>query len=331
VQTLLTFSGLLFVLLGGLCLLCILRILQDWSWRCLLQFAILLMPAVILGWSLWIVQDVLLRLCRDHHLLLPWNIQLDRVLPLSVGMVVAGACLLWVLRVFFLMQTMARRGIYASAQVQQQADTLALQVGSLRRSPRVRLCAYDRPLALTYGVFRPTILLSTWMLQHLDQKEREAVIAHELGHIARHDYLLVLIATLLRDAFCYLPTSRIAYRQFQREKEFACDELAIHATRRPLALASALTKVWLHAVTPSSKLLSFGMAQSLAGVQGMTNRRVERLLDGGIPAEKKRSSILGLKLSTFLLLLLVIVQGLNLLVFLVVIGCDPLSLVGRLL
>jgi beta-lactamase regulating signal transducer with metallopeptidase domain len=287
------------------------------------------MPAVILGWSLWIVQDVLLRLCRDHHLL--WNSQWDRLFPLSIGIVVVGACLFSMLRVFLLTQTLAQRGIYSSSQVQQQVDAFALRVGLLRRAPRVCLCASDRPLALTYGVFRPTILLSTWMLQHLDQQEREAVLVHELGHIARRDYLLVLIATLLRDAFFYLPTSRMAYQQFQREKELACDELAVHITRRPLALASALTKVWLHAVTPSSKLFSFGMAQSLAGVEGTMNRRIERLLDGGISGAKKRSRMLGLEMSTFLFLILAMALSLNLLVFLVMTGCDPLSLVERLL
>jgi Zn-dependent protease with chaperone function len=329
VQTLLTISGLLFVLLGSTCLFCILRILQDWSWRCLLQFAILLMPAVILGWSLWIVQDVLLRLCRDHHLL--WNSQWDRVFPLSIGVVVMGSCLFCVLRVFLLSHTVERRGIYSSSQVQQQVDAFALRVGLLRHAPRVRLCASDRPLALTYGVFRPTILLSTWMLQHLDQREREAVLVHELGHIARRDYLLVLIATLLRDAFFYLPTSRMAYQQFQREKELACDELAVRITRRPLALASALTKVWLHAVTPSSKRLFLGMAQSLAGVEGTMNRRIERLLDGGIPGAKKRSRMFRLEMSTLLFLILVMALSLNLLVFLVMTGCDPLSLIASLL
>jgi beta-lactamase regulating signal transducer with metallopeptidase domain len=329
--TSLTFSGLLFVLLGSTCLLFVLRILQDWSWRCLLQFAILLMPAVILGWSLCIFQDVLLRLCHDHHLLWFWNNQWDRVFPLSIGVVVVGACLFSLLRVFLLVHTIAQRGIYSSSQVQQQADALALRVGPLRQAPRIRLCASDRPLALTYGVFRPTILLSTWMLLHLDQQEREAVLVHELGHIARRDYLLVLIATLLRDAFFYLPTSRMAYQQFQREKELACDELAVRTTRRPLALASALTKVWLHAVTPSSKRLFFGMAQSLAGVEGTMNRRIERLLDGGIPGAKKRSRIFRLEMSTLLFLILVMALSLNLLVFLVMTGCDPLSLIGSLL
>ena len=68
------------------------------------------------------------------------------------------------------------------------------------------------------------MLLSTWMVDHLDQQELEAVLMHELVHAHRRDYLLNWVALLLRDAFFYLPTSRIAYRQLHYEKELASDE-----------------------------------------------------------------------------------------------------------
>ncbi len=84
----------------------------------------------------------------------------------------------------------------------------------------------------------------TWMIEHLDRRELEAVLAHELEHAARHDSLVIWFATVLRDAFFYLPTSRVAYHQLQHEKELACDDLAVGVTHWPLALASALAKAW---------------------------------------------------------------------------------------
>ena len=96
------------------------------------------------------------------------------------------------------------------------------------------------------------MLLSTWMVDHLDQQELEAVLMHELVHVRRRDYLLNWVALLLRDAFFYLPTSRIAYRQLHYEKELASDDLVAQSTKRPLALASALTKVWLSLVDDAS-------------------------------------------------------------------------------
>ena len=125
------------------------------------------------------------------------------------------------------------------------------------------------------------MLISTWMVDHLDQQELEAVLMHELVHVHRCDYLLNWIALLLRDAFFYLPTSRIAYRQLQHEKELACDDLVVQATKRPLALASALTKVWLHLVDDSPSTIMqtlLGRSERAAGV-GWVLGRPRRVID----------------------------------------------------
>ncbi len=142
---------------------------------------------------------------------------------------------------------------------------------------RVRLTQSARPLALIYGIRRPTALLSTWMLEQLDNAELEAVLTHELMHVSRGDYLVNWIATMLRDAFFYLPTSRRAYQQLRHEKELACDDLVVQTTRRPLALASALTKVSLHLVDrphTSDALL----VQQLIRRDEQISSRVDRLL-----------------------------------------------------
>src|SRR5439155_7584396 len=99
-------------------------------------------------------------------------------------------------------------------------------------------------------------------------------LAHELGHVARRDYLVIWLATVLRDAFCYLPTSWAAYRQLQREKELACDDLAVAATNRPLALASALAKVWQQAVSAPTLATVQPFMEASEAIEG----RIERLL-----------------------------------------------------
>src|SRR5207237_9461510 len=120
------------------------------------------------------------------------------------------------------------------------ADNLAQRLGATRS--RVLLYVYDRPLALTCGLFRPTVLLSTWMVQHRDRRELEAVLAHELEHVARRDYLVIWLATMLRDAFFSLPTSWALSRQHQQEQELVCNGPPRRGTSRPPALASALAQ-----------------------------------------------------------------------------------------
>src|SRR3546814_19887548 len=53
----------------------------------------------------------------------------------------------------------------------------------------VVVCEADRPLALTFGIRRPTVLLSDWMVRCLDVHELESVLAHEVGHVVRRDSL----------------------------------------------------------------------------------------------------------------------------------------------
>jgi len=145
------------------------------------------------------------------------------------------------------------------------------------------------------------------MREHLDNEELEAVLTHELIHLSRGDYLMNWVAIMLRDAFFYLPTSWRAYGQFSREKEMACDDLVVHVTRRPLALASALAKVWLHLTDGSQMQLAQMLLRK--NEEGMANR-VERLLsmtDTRVPTSPPRKRYLFI--STLLLIVVVAVTA----------------------
>jgi len=110
------------------------------------------------------------------------------------------------------------------------------------------------------------------MVEQLDAEEVEAVLAHELSHVARRDYALTLFTTTLRNAFFYLPASQIAYQRLCQENERACDDLAIARSAQPLALASALIKVWQLAASVHAP------AQALTGQGDLLEDRVTRLL-----------------------------------------------------
>jgi hypothetical protein len=160
------------------------------------------------------------------------------------------------------------------------------------------------------------------MLEKLDDRELEAVLAHELAHVARRDYPVVWVATLLRDAFFYLPTSWMAYRQLQREKETACDDLAVGATDRPLSLASALGKVWHQAVSGGA----LGTAQPLVGVPETIETRIERLLGPrNSVATGARSRSVALAIGGSGLAGLLTVEALSIAAALASMGCGPLG------
>jgi BlaR1 peptidase M56 len=325
-HTVLVSSSILLVLSGGSVLLSILRHIRNWSQRRVVQFFVLTMPVITLG----------LGVGGLHHFskrfflvgIAPWDAIFGVVLPFVMTATALGALCLGVVRLFLMRRVVSQRGIPASLALQGAVHILAQRLQTT--TPRVFICMYDHPLALTSGIFRPTVLLSSWMLKHLDQHELEAALAHELEHVARRDYLVMFLATLLRDAFFYMPASRIVYQQLRQEKELVCDEMAVGVTQRPLALASALTKVWLHAVD-GSWLPRWGLAQPLLEVGGVFHRRIERLLalDRSVVDSQSVGAVnLGMSLSAFVASLLV--QAGNLLIILALIGCTPLVFLGKL-
>ena len=260
---------LLIVLLGCQLIFRLLPPMLSWKARGIVHLLVLSFPLIsalplIGGWV------HINSLCTEH---VPyWDYILDFSVLLLLSFILGGTLLYGGIRLLAMHWLMKRHMTVADPQVQAQIDRWA----QLRGVPPVTvyLSAQTRPLALVYGIRRPTLLLSQWMLEHLDEQELEAVVTHELIHILQHDYLVNWIATMLRDAFFYLPTSRRAYRQFRQDKEIACDDLVVTATRRPLALASALTKVWLHlGEQPHSPLVHFFVEQN----HPITNR-VHRLL-----------------------------------------------------
>ena len=327
-HTLLALSSVLLVLLGGYVALHILRRQGVAVRRRDLQFLVLSAPVVSLGLGIGGLHHFAGRTCLIGAP--SWDYILGVALPLLMGLTAVGGLGLGLIRLLLLYRVVARASIPATAELQARVLQIADRVGVSR--PRVQLCAYNRPLALTCGLWRPTVILSTWMIEHLDQREREAVLAHELAHVARRDYLVIWLATVLRDAFFYLPTSWAAYRQLQIEKEPACDDLAVTATKRPLALASALAKVWQQSVN----VPSFTAAQPLTGEGESIEHRIERLLAAPAPVQgnsgtNAQSRLLAVTVGASALGVLLTLQAVNVAVMLAPMGCGPATLIGRLL
>jgi len=325
VHTLLGLSSTLLVVLGSYLTFGLLRRLGDWSQRRALQCFVLAVPVVSLGLGLGGLHHFAGRAClRDAP---SWDSLVELAIPLGMGLIALGALCLGVVRLALMARVVSSRSVGAGSDLQSLADELAERLG-VPHVP-IRLCAYDRPLALSSGVFHPTMVLSTWMVKYLDHRELEAVLEHELGHVARRDYPVMWLATVLRDAFFYLPTSWAAFRQLSREKELACDDLVVGSTNRPLALASALAKVWLDRAD-GARYARLGVAQQVIGAGESINERIERLLDSPKATENRQRSRMGmLWVSIAAFVGLVLLEAANVAVLLTLMGCGPTFLLGR--
>jgi Zn-dependent protease with chaperone function len=163
--------------------------------------------------------------------------------------------------------------------------------------PRLHLTA--RPIgAAVAGMRRPAVVLSRQLLDVLDHEELEAVLAHEVAHIHRRDVLVKWIVRAFSAAFAWLPTSWLIPTLLDREREKACDDLAVMWTGKPLALAEAMIVVWQRRAP--------GFAAGVAVAAGPLEERIARLLIQ-VPRVRPERSWLPLILGPILALVLGVV------------------------
>ncbi|MBI1773689.1 MAG: M56 family metallopeptidase [Burkholderiales bacterium] len=96
---------------------------------------------------------------------------------------------------------------------------------------------------VTVGVVRPMILLPGAMLTGMPVDLLEMLVAHEMGHIKRHDYLLNLIQTAIETLLFYHPAVWWISKQIRIEREEIADEIAARVTGEPRRLALALSEL----------------------------------------------------------------------------------------
>jgi beta-lactamase regulating signal transducer with metallopeptidase domain len=90
------------------------------------------------------------------------------------------------------------------------------------------------------GYFRPVLLLPVSALSGMSPQQLEAVIAHELAHIRRHDYLVNVFQQFAEILLFFHPAVWWVSGQIRKERENCCDDLAVLACGDVLSYASAL-------------------------------------------------------------------------------------------
>ena len=90
------------------------------------------------------------------------------------------------------------------------------------------------------GWLKPVVLLPASALAGLTPRQLEAILAHELAHIRRHDYLVNLLQTLVETLLFYHPAVWWLSRRIRVERENCCDDLAVSLCGDPVAYAAAL-------------------------------------------------------------------------------------------
>jgi len=171
-------------------------------------------------------------------------------------------------------QVRLRRGLAA----RRRARSPELRLGAARvgraRGGRVSLRLTECPgLATPIALGRREICLPQGVARELAPDELEALLAHELAHLARRDPLWLLALHALERILWVQPLNRLVRERWQADAELCCDDWAAERSD-PRALARCLARAagWLERAPAASG--APGMAASSSGLVG----RVERLL-----------------------------------------------------
>lgn len=121
---------------------------------------------------------------------------------------------------------------------------------------------------VTVGWLKPVVLLPASAMSGLSPTQLEALLAHELAHVRRHDYLVNLLQSAVETLLFYHPAVWWASRVIRAEREHCCDDVAVGVCDR-LIYVSALSELAAMAATPRV---------AMAATSGPLLSRVRRLL-----------------------------------------------------
>lgn len=138
---------------------------------------------------------------------------------------------------------------------------------------------------MVIGWFRPMILLPAGMIAGLPPNQLDAILAHELGHIRRHDYLVNLFQIVTESLLFFHPVVWLISKQIRIEREFCCDDFAVASCDDPSTIVQALAALESQRVAPSYAMSMTGRG---TGISLLRARRLVGVTEG-VPSR----SILG--------------------------------------
>jgi TonB family protein len=96
------------------------------------------------------------------------------------------------------------------------------------RPIRLLQCNSSTAMPLTWGIFRPVIVLPSSAPQWPEDR-RCVVLSHELAHISRHDWSLQICAEFARSIYWFHPLLWLAAARLRQESERASDDAVLRS------------------------------------------------------------------------------------------------------
>lgn len=191
---------------------------------------------------------------------------------------------IWILGTFFLLLRMAGGFVYMkklTRSARSGCEKLTGLVRSLNKKFRINRKLDIRESLHIYtpmvtGYLKPVILFPVGLVNQLNTNEVECIIAHELAHIKRHDFIFNILQMFAEAFYYYHPGIWYISSLINAERENCCDDLAIACCGSNISYAKTLLK--LQEMKQNSKLRP---ALALSGQSNTFSQRIMRILNQG--------------------------------------------------
>lgn len=139
------------------------------------------------------------------------------------GLILAAARPLFGLWTQFQLRTVGVAQV--SEEIQQRMRRLA---SAMKVAPSIAIAqSVLAHVPMVVGYLRPVILLPASAISGLTIGQLESVIAHELAHVRRHDWLVNALQIVIETVLFYHPAVWWISRRIRSERELCCDDLAL--------------------------------------------------------------------------------------------------------
>lgn len=183
------------------------------------------------------------------------------------------------LRAFRFQRSLKRAAWVAPRALQQEAEEIGHSLG-MARIPEVHTTSARVSPMVWWTGGRVRVLIPQFLLDALDRDELRAVLAHELAHARRRDYLVRWLEWLACSVFWWNPVAWWARRQLRVAEEWCCDALGVAALKSgPRSYARSLLRaIELMSQARTVRAPAFASAADRGSNPRTLRRRLEMIM-----------------------------------------------------
>ncbi len=199
----------------------------------------------------------------------------DHYMPLLVLLWLVGMSLLslrFIGELTVIQYLRHRQVLKAEAHWQQQLEVFSKRLRLHKKVALLQSLRIASPIVV--GILEPVILVPLGMLNNLPPKQIKGILAHELAHIKRHDYLVNLLQSLAEVLYFFNPAVWWLSSYIRTEREHCCDDLAIELTGDEINFVKSLAQLEMQRANYSSLAMAW-----LGNSPGSVLSRIQRVLN----------------------------------------------------